>query len=86
MKVIGVTGTNGKTSITQWLSETLNGGVIGTLGYGFPNHLQATGYTTPQAPHLQSILYEFKQQNAKYVAMEVSSSGLEQERVSGTKF
>ncbi len=46
--VIGVTGTNGKTSVTQWLAQCLSerAAVIGTLGSGFPNQLQGLGYTT----------------------------------------
>ncbi len=88
MKVIGVTGTNGKTSVTQWLAQTLpeKTAVIGTLGSGFPNQLQNLGYTTPDAPRLQNELAQFKNQGAAYVALEVSSHALEQGRVNGTYF
>ena len=91
LKVIGVTGTNGKTTITQWLAQALDqsssrAAVLGTLGSGFPENLMQTGYTTPDAPRLQSQLKEFLEAGAKYIAMEVSSHALEQERVAGLEF
>ena len=91
MMVFGVTGTNGKTSITQWLSQALDrpkshAAVIGTLGIGFPGHLEATGYTTPNAARLQTELKALLDSNAKYIAMEVSSHALEQGRVHGVQF
>jgi len=91
MMVFGVTGTNGKTSITQWLSQALDrpkshAAVIGTLGIGFPGHLEATGYTTPNAARLQTELQALLDSNAKYIAMEVSSHALEQGRVHGVQF
>lgn len=88
MKLIGVTGTNGKTSVTQWLAQTLpeKTAVIGTLGSGFLNQLQNLGYTTPDAPRLQNELTEFNKQGVAYVALEVSSHALEQGRVNGTHF
>lgn len=91
MMVFGVTGTNGKTSITQWLSQALDrpksrAAVIGTLGIGFPGHLEATGYTTPNAARLQTELKILLDSNAKQIAMEVSSHALEQGRVNGVQF
>jgi UDP-N-acetylmuramoyl-L-alanyl-D-glutamate--2,6-diaminopimelate ligase len=91
LKVIGVTGTNGKTSITQWLAQALDrpshrAAVMGTLGTGFPGALERTGYTTPDAPKLQSQLKELLDAGANQVAMEVSSHALEQHRVAGTLF
>lgn len=88
LRVIGVTGTNGKTSVTQWLSQTLSkrAAVIGTLGVGFVNELHDVGYTTPDAPRLQTELFNLKQEGADYVALEVSSHALEQGRVNGTHF
>lgn len=91
MMVFGVTGTNGKTSITQWLSHALDrpksrAAVIGTLGIGFPGHLEATGYTTPNAARLQTELKALLDSNAKQIAMEVSSHALEQGRVNGVQF
>ena len=89
LKIIGVTGTNGKTSITQWLAQALDASshhtaVLGTLGTGFPGALVQTGYTTPDAPKLQTQLAELRSAGAKQVAMEVSSHALHQERVAGT--
>ena len=91
MMVFGVTGTNGKTSITQWLSHALDrpksrAAVMGTLGVGFPGHLEATGYTTPNAARLQAELKALFDSNAKQIAMEVSSHALEQGRVNGVQF
>lgn len=91
LDVIGVTGTNGKTSITQWLAQALNTAahrtaVLGTLGTGFPESLVQTGYTTPDAPKLQTQLKELLDAGAAQVAMEVSSHALHQERITGTEF
>ena len=91
LKMIGVTGTNGKTSITQWLAQALNTNthrtaVLGTLGTGFPGSLIQTGYTTPDAPKLQTQLKELLDAGAAQVAMEVSSHALHQERIAGTEF
>lgn len=88
LPVIGVTGTNGKTSVTQWLAQCLSerAAVIGTLGSGFPNQLQGLGYTTPDAPRLQMELASLKAKGAEYIALEVSSHALEQGRVNGTHF
>lgn len=89
--VIGVTGTNGKTSITQWLMQALDqpserAAVMGTLGVGFPGQLQLMGYTTPDAPRLQTELKNLVDAGAKRIAMEVSSHALEQGRVNGVQF
>jgi UDP-N-acetylmuramoyl-L-alanyl-D-glutamate--2,6-diaminopimelate ligase len=91
LRMIGVTGTNGKTSVTQWLAKALNTpshrtAVLGTLGTGFPGALEKTGYTTPDAPKLQSQLKELLDAGAKQVAMEVSSHALDQDRIAGTIF
>ena len=94
---IGVTGTNGKTSISQWLSQCFNfllrkTAAIGTLGNGFPsangepNQLSSTLNTTPDAIVLQALLADYLKQNAEIVAMEVSSHGLDQGRVNGVHF
>jgi UDP-N-acetylmuramoyl-L-alanyl-D-glutamate--2,6-diaminopimelate ligase len=90
LKIIGVTGTNGKTSITQWLAQALDtsnhrAAVLGTLGTGFPGALIQTGYTTPDAPKLQTQLAELRSAGAKQVAMEVSSHALHQDRIAGTE-
>jgi UDP-N-acetylmuramoyl-L-alanyl-D-glutamate--2,6-diaminopimelate ligase len=91
MLVAGVTGTNGKTSCSQWLATALSAlgtpcAVIGTLGSGMPGKLVHSGFTTPDAPQLQRTFAQFKTDGAKAVAMEVSSHALHQGRVNGTKF
>jgi UDP-N-acetylmuramoyl-L-alanyl-D-glutamate--2,6-diaminopimelate ligase len=91
LNVIGVTGTNGKTSVTQWLAKSLDSpshrtAVLGTLGTGFPGAVEKTGYTTPDAPKLQTQLKELLDSGAKQVAMEVSSHALDQNRIAGTTF
>ncbi len=88
LNVIGVTGTNGKTSITQWLAQALDtenhrSAVVGTLGTGFPGALAYSGYTTPDAPRLQTELKGLLDQGAQQVVMEISSHALDQERVAG---
>ncbi|UOO82168.1 UDP-N-acetylmuramoyl-L-alanyl-D-glutamate--2,6-diaminopimelate ligase [Uruburuella testudinis] len=91
LTVWGVTGTNGKTSISQWLAQAgdLLGtptAVIGTVGNGFWGKLEAATHTTPDPVSVQTLLHHFAGQNAKNVAMEVSSHGLDQFRVNGTAF
>jgi UDP-N-acetylmuramoyl-L-alanyl-D-glutamate--2,6-diaminopimelate ligase len=85
--VCGVTGTNGKTSCSQWIAALLEkAAVIGTLGAGFPGALSAPTNTTPDAVETQYLLRSFLERGAKAVAMEVSSHGLVQGRVSGVRF
>ena len=89
--VVGVTGTNGKTSCCHFLSQALqlNGGrcgVMGTLGYGLPDALKVATHTTPNAVVLQSHLKEMVDVGASSVVMEVSSHALEQARVVAVAF
>jgi UDP-N-acetylmuramoyl-L-alanyl-D-glutamate--2,6-diaminopimelate ligase len=91
MWVCGVTGTNGKTSCTQWLAALLcahgaQAGVIGTLGGGFPGALSAPANTTPDALELHAMLAAMRREGARALAMEVSSHGLAQGRVNGVAF
>ena len=91
MWVCGVTGTNGKTSCTQWLAALLcahgeRTGVIGTLGSGFPGALSAPAITTPDALELHATLAAMRHEGARALAMEVSSHGLAQGRVNGVAF
>lgn len=86
-----VTGTNGKTSTTQWIAATLGArgvrtGLIGTLGSGFPGALEPATNTTPDALEVQRLLAHLRMQGARAVAMEVSSHGLAQSRVAGVAF
>lgn len=89
--MLGVTGTSGKTSCTHFLAESLQmmnipTGIIGTLGNGFYGALNETGLTTPDAITLQATLYQLAQQQAKAVAMEVSSHSIDQGRINGISF
>ncbi|MEW6331820.1 MAG: UDP-N-acetylmuramoyl-L-alanyl-D-glutamate--2,6-diaminopimelate ligase, partial [Pseudomonadota bacterium] len=89
--VVGVTGTNGKTTCTQLLAQALDRpparcAVIGTLGSGFPGALNASIHTTPDAVTVQRLLADFLGQGAAHAAMEVSSHALEQGRVNGVRF
>jgi UDP-N-acetylmuramoyl-L-alanyl-D-glutamate--2,6-diaminopimelate ligase len=91
MRVVGITGTNGKTTVSQWLSQAMHSadqpsGVIGTLGAGLVNGLTMTGFTTPDAARMQSLLKDIQKNGAHSVAVEVSSHALDQGRVNGTHF
>ncbi len=90
-RLVGVTGTDGKTSVTHILVQALERlglqpGSMGTLGYGRPQQLRPTGYTTPDALQLQPMLSELRQQGCEVVVMEVSSHALDQQRVAGCAF
>jgi UDP-N-acetylmuramoyl-L-alanyl-D-glutamate--2,6-diaminopimelate ligase len=91
LHMIGVTGTNGKTSVSHWIAQALNSlgtpsVVIGTLGNGFSERLSPASNTTPDAVQLQEMLAHFVQENARACAMEVSSHGLHQGRANGCRF
>ncbi|KAF1056452.1 MAG: UDP-N-acetylmuramoyl-L-alanyl-D-glutamate--2,6-diaminopimelate ligase [Pseudomonas delhiensis] len=91
LDLIGVTGTNGKTSVSQLLAQALDllgerCGIVGTLGNGFHGQLQSGRHTTPDALALQGTLAHLKQAGARAVAMEVSSHGLAQGRVAALDF
>lgn len=91
LTVVGVTGTNGKTSVTYYIAQLLNllgkrSAVIGTIGNGEINALQPTTHTTPDAIALQKTLATFLEEEIMYVAMEVSSHALAQYRVDGVEF
>ena len=88
---IGVTGTNGKTSSTQWIAQLLTRAdrrcaVIGTIGIGFADEaLNETSLTTPDPVSLQREVRALLDAGAQALAMEVSSIGLEQGRLNGMK-
>jgi UDP-N-acetylmuramoyl-L-alanyl-D-glutamate--2,6-diaminopimelate ligase len=91
MRVIGVTGTNGKTSTVQLLAQALEklghrAATIGTLGAGLHGQLSEGERTTPDAIAVQRLMAEFHHAGATHVAMEVSSHALEQGRVAATAF
>jgi len=89
--VIGVTGTNGKTSCSYWLTNCLNilkskSGFVGTMGYGNLSKLTPLSNTTPSAIHCQQIISELSSKAFKNIVMEISSHGIEQGRVSAIDF
>ncbi|MBI2294756.1 MAG: UDP-N-acetylmuramoyl-L-alanyl-D-glutamate--2,6-diaminopimelate ligase [Betaproteobacteria bacterium] len=89
--MVGVTGTNGKTTCSQWIGQALTSAgrkcaVIGTLGYGMRPPFKPIVNTTPDAVWLHGKLAEFARRGARAVAMEVSSIGLDQHRVAGVEF
>jgi UDP-N-acetylmuramoyl-L-alanyl-D-glutamate--2,6-diaminopimelate ligase len=91
MRVIGVTGTNGKTSTVQLLAQALESlghrtATIGTLGAGLHGQLREGERTTPDAIAVQRLMAEFRGDGATHVAMEVSSHALEQGRVAAMDF
>ena len=83
--IAGVTGTNGKSSVTHLLDAVLPQPtcVIGTLGWGFPGRLQTQANTTPDIEALHATLHACREQGARSVAMEVSSHALALNRVAG---
>ena len=91
LKVIGITGTNGKTSCSKFIATTLQKlgyrcGMMGTLGCGFPDALEKTLLTTPDAVFAQWQLAQMVSKDCDHVAMEVSSVGLDQKRVEAIRF
>jgi UDP-N-acetylmuramoyl-L-alanyl-D-glutamate--2,6-diaminopimelate ligase len=94
LEVVAVTGTNGKTSCSQWVAQGLDlpgrrAAVVGTIGAGFADGLADgladTGLTTPDALSLQALFARFAAGGAAAVAIEASSIGLAQHRLDGTR-
>lgn len=94
LRVIGVTGTNGKTTVAHLIAQALNRtgvnerrcGLIGTLGIGWPDALDDSLHTTPEVTLTQSALAEFLRDGADAAVMEVSSHGISQGRTDGVRF
>ncbi|WP_455211353.1 UDP-N-acetylmuramoyl-L-alanyl-D-glutamate--2,6-diaminopimelate ligase [Kaarinaea lacus] len=90
LTTIGITGTNGKTSCSQFLAQALSEdkpcGIIGTIGNGLFGKLESTSHTTPDAVSLHGMFQQFVEQGAVSAVMEVSSHGLVQGRVAGVAF
>ena len=91
IKVIAVTGTNGKTTITYLIESLLaasgfNPAVIGTINYRFNGKVVASNNTTPGSLDLQSLLADMLKGSVDYTVMEVSSHSLDQDRTEGVKF
>jgi UDP-N-acetylmuramoyl-L-alanyl-D-glutamate--2,6-diaminopimelate ligase len=91
LKLIGVTGTNGKTTLTYLIESMLvaagmKPGVIGTINYRYAGQEAPSHHTTPESTDLQAMLAEMVRAGIQSVAMEVSSHALAQERVRGVDF
>jgi UDP-N-acetylmuramyl tripeptide synthase len=91
VKLIGVTGTNGKTTTTYLLESMLrkagwSPGVIGTINYRYGQNSTQAPNTTPESLDLQRILHEMVHGGVSHVVMEVSSHGLDLDRVYGCEF
>ncbi|NVK26215.1 MAG: UDP-N-acetylmuramoyl-L-alanyl-D-glutamate--2,6-diaminopimelate ligase [Gammaproteobacteria bacterium] len=92
MPVIGVTGTNGKTSVSHFLAQLSQvclkqeAAVIGTMGAGAIESLEVTANTTPSVTEIFRLISEFSQQEFGSLSMEVSSHALDQGRIQGVDF
>ncbi|GAB3508786.1 UDP-N-acetylmuramoyl-L-alanyl-D-glutamate--2,6-diaminopimelate ligase [Pseudoxanthomonas daejeonensis] len=91
MTMVGVTGTNGKTSTVQLLAQAwhlrgIDSGSIGTLGAGRYGQIQPTGFTTPLVLRMHALLGDLRDTGVQAVAMEVSSHALDQGRVDGVHY
>ncbi len=92
LTVVGVTGTNGKTSTVQLLGQALQthssgpAGTLGTLGIGFGGELRGGERTTPDVISVHAALADLRDRGARAVAMEVSSHALDQGRVDAVAF
>lgn len=87
LSLIAITGTNGKTTISQCLARVYPKpcAIIGTLGAGLPDALVETGFTTPEATTLMRYLAEFRVAGAAACALEASSIGIEEGRMNGVR-
>jgi len=91
MKIIGVTGTNGKTTTCYLTYQFLNKlgiktAYIGTIGFYYENHQEELPNTTPDILTIYKLFMEAKENNCTHVVMEVSSHSLEEERIAGIHF
>jgi UDP-N-acetylmuramoyl-L-alanyl-D-glutamate--2,6-diaminopimelate ligase len=91
LTLVGVTGTNGKTTTTYLLESILRAagrtpGVIGTIAYRYGGHSEPAPHTTPQSLDLQRLLQRMRDAGCGSCAMEVSSHALTQERAAGCRF
>lgn len=91
LNMVGVTGTNGKTSIAFLLAEILTNlddktAIIGTLGYGSTKSLESTSLTTEPVISLHKKIYEIASQGFTGIVMEVSSHGIKQNRIAHIDF
>lgn len=91
LRLVGITGTNGKTTTAHWIRDLLcaenkKTALIGTLGVQLQNEYLQTGYTTPDALTMNRILQEFVNAGCRYAVAEISSQALDQQRCEGLCF
>jgi len=91
LSIIGITGTNGKTTSAYWLTQCLNNlgsktAFIGTLGYGDAKDFKKTQNTTPSAIDVQYVIKDLYKKKYKNIAMEVSSHGINEKRINNIDF
>lgn len=92
LKIIGVTGTDGKTTVTHFIAQAMNAltvdktAIIGTLGIGLTDQLEKATHTTPDILTVHKTLHQLANKGIELVAMEVSSHALDQGRVNGVEF
>jgi UDP-N-acetylmuramoyl-L-alanyl-D-glutamate--2,6-diaminopimelate ligase len=95
LEVTGVTGTNGKTTVTHLVRAMIDGaagggrpccGVIGTIGHRFGDLVIPAAHTTPEADEIARVMARMRSAGAEYIAMEVSSHALAQRRVRAVRF
>ncbi len=91
ISIVGITGTNGKTTSAYWLSQCLNNlksktAFIGTLGYGELGNFKKSQNTTPSAIDIQRTLNYLSKKEYKNIAMEVSSHGINEKRIDNIEF
>ncbi len=91
MRIVGITGTNGKTTCAYLITQCLEGlgrsaAYMGTIGWGRIGRLETPTHTTPDAVSVHRLLARLKSDGVREVAMEVSSHALDQGRVDGVRF
>ena len=86
LKLIGVTGTDGKSSLVHFLAQATGGAMLGTIGYGKLDALEPASHTTPDPLRVQQYLARFRDAGIETVAMEVSSHALAQGRVAAVEY
>lgn len=86
LKLIGVTGTDGKSSLVHFLAQVTGGAMLGTIGYGKLDALESASHTTPDPLRVQQYLARFRDAGIETVAMEVSSHALAQGRVAAVEY
>jgi UDP-N-acetylmuramoyl-L-alanyl-D-glutamate--2,6-diaminopimelate ligase len=90
LSVVGVTGTNGKTTVTHLLKHFLNGdqrvGLLGTISYDLGARTVPSFRTTPEALDIYGMMAQMRDANCRHAVLEVSSHGIDQQRIRGVQF